>query len=325
MRITTPAPCVLEKQRCQEPALDLGLSETEDWVETLAEQSTSQNSKSLKKLKHTQWISPHTEAEIESNFIQLGKGEAKCGLCAVQGVTRRVYTHVQQHFIRVYCSCRHSSVSKDTIRQHRKEKKYTGRHHTMYEVDQRYYSEFCKTAEWRNPPTFERCQPVITDRDVGRPRRDKTIKERLGPQVICKVQIPEPKDKSRVACKVQAPAPAKRKISPCKVQGESQDISSYKIPRRRDPSPTPMQRFQILDYHLGRDLARSESERMGAKIRAAERDLQLLKEQITEYRNLLDSARTDAERQAVDEELEELEYALRSHRQGIKGLRGQEL
>ena len=47
-----------------------------------------------------------------------------------------------------------------------------------------------------------------------------------------------------------------------------------------------------------------------------------IEDRLRDYRRLLSTTRTPKERQAVEEEIEDLEDILYVHKQGLKGLRG---
>ena len=82
-------------------ALDLGLSENEDWEE----QPFFAPLISLKRIDRIKWITPETPQEIEDNTQKLEGDMAKCGKCSLTGKLRGIRLHVKQHYLRSYCAC----------------------------------------------------------------------------------------------------------------------------------------------------------------------------------------------------------------------------
>ena len=238
------------KRKAQEAELDIGLSESDEW---LAQEVRSHHSTVLRYVKKEEWTTLMTSEALQRNTIKTGAETGKCGLCDFKGSLKRTRIHVKQHYVRYFCSCLYTSSSRETVRQHRTNHAKKGNHHSLYSVDSDSFRDFCKATGWTNPPTFTPCQPVKGQKENALPSADK-IKSK----------------KTRMA---RDTSTAQDSGLPTRMVRE-QPLANYRIPKRQTPAPLPPgERIRIVTYHLGKpDPTEGEERRLNSKLRTMRSD-----------------------------------------------------
>ena len=187
-----------------------------------------------------------------------------------------------------------------------------GDHHSLFEVDSESYDLFCATAGWRQPPPFLPCQPIKQGRreQENIPPR-QSVHSRLGSrQGTRQAREPATTERSRRTCTRQESAPS---------------WGTYKIPRKA-PTTTLSQeeRSSLLQRYLGEaDPVQNQRRRLNTKIRYLKQNQENNQQQREELAQMIATTADPADRQALKEEVREMDRIIRNQEYAIKGLQGQ--
>lgn len=91
------------------------------------------------------------------------KGDSGCKLCSFMATGKDLADHTRQHFLRCYCICGYSTLTRRALMEHMRAKTDLHRHwRDYYEVDANHFERFKKEKDLPKDMTFGELLPTTT-------------------------------------------------------------------------------------------------------------------------------------------------------------------